>query len=80
MNRQRLGWALLLGVPLVALLFYLGGVPLLSLQHSHTVSLPNGSFITAGYKIHWTLAALAVIAAAGGILICWPRRRPPIVR
>lgn len=77
-SRKKLGAAVLIISPLVAVALYFSGTPLLSLQESHTSSVPGGAVMTvASYKMHWPLGAVCLLALLGLIVFFWPARKPP---
>jgi len=61
---------------LAALVFYVTGTPLLSLQESHTDSFPGGSVTVACYKMHWPLLPVSIAALLGLIAFVWPQQKP----
>ena len=63
---------------LVVLGLYASGTPLLSLQESHSSSLPNGGVMIEGsVKLDWRLMMACLFALIGLIALSLPARRPP---
>lgn len=79
-SRKRLGAAVLIISPLVAVALYVSGTPLLSLQESHSSSFPGGVMIVSAYKLHWPLRTICLFALLGLIVFLWPARKPPRLR
>ena len=75
--RKSVGAVMVVVSVLAALVLYVSGTPLLSLQESHTDSFPGGSVTVASYKMHWPLLAVCVAAFLGLIAFVWPQRKPP---
>ena len=76
-TRKRLGAAMLVMSLLVALVLYVSGTPLLTLQESHTSSFPGGSATAAQFEMHWPLLAVCASALLGLVAFVWPQRSPP---
>ena len=63
---------------LVALGLYASGTPLLSLQESHSSSLPNGGVMIVGsFKLDWRLMMACLFGLIGLIAFSLPGRKPP---
>jgi hypothetical protein len=76
-TRKSLGVAMVVISLLVALALYVSGMPLLTLQESHTSSFPGGFLIVSGFEIHWPLVAVCAFAFLGLAAFVWPERKPP---
>jgi hypothetical protein len=78
-TRKSLGALVVVVSVLAALVLYLSGVPLLSLEKSQTGSFPSGT-VTSWcfcFDVHWSLVAVCISACLGAIAFVWPQRRPP---
>src|SRR6266436_3762239 len=76
-TRTRLGVALLIASPLVAIVLYACHVPLVSIQDSQRGSSPEVEFILVSCQLHWPLVMVFITGFLGVICFAWPKRKPP---
>jgi hypothetical protein len=74
--RRRFGVATLIISPLVGLVLFLSGVPLLTFTGSHTSSFAGGRITSFCYKLHWPLLAVCAAGLVGLACVVWPKRTP----
>ena len=75
-TRKRLGIVLVIVSASVALVLYIAGVPLLSLQ-AHPDLFPDGYMTAWSFEVHRPLLAVFIAGLLGLGCYVWPKRKPP---
>ena len=72
--RRIVGAVILTASPIAALVLSLSGVPLMTLEQSHTVTIGSGYATSSVFFIHWPVYLLVLGAVFGFVLLILPRR------
>jgi hypothetical protein len=77
--RNRVDFWLLLSAPAVGLALDMSGVPLMSLEQSHTYSSADSTVTSSVYKMRWPLLIPFATGCLGVLLLATSRRGKPEV-